>query len=145
MILDLADIRQESDYACGEAAVRIVLRFFGMRFPVPQLATREHGTHPAQIQQALILAGLRTSSGAFRVSQLQAFAEDLSPVICAVRDDEGNGHWVVVRGVRYGKVHYQCPTTGVRTRRVAEWLEQWHDVGMFGDRFDDFGIAAWKP
>lgn len=143
MLLQLPNVRQETDWSCGEAAVRTVLQYLGKRYQVPALSTREHGTHPAQIQQALILAGLRTFSGAFRTSQLRACADDWTPVVCAIRDDDGNGHWVVSAGVRRGRVHYQCPLTGPRSLPEAEWVARWHDVGMYGDKFEDFGIAAW--
>lgn len=144
MILNLPDIRQEHDWSCGDAAVRTVMKFFGRRQPVSPLATREHGTHPAQIQQALILAGLRTFSGSLQVAHLKSLTNAWTPVICAVRDDEGNGHWVVCKGVQYGKVHFQCPSDGPKSRREQEWVDGWHDVGMFADKFDDFGIAVWE-
>jgi ABC-type bacteriocin/lantibiotic exporter with double-glycine peptidase domain len=77
------------------------------------------------------------------VCHLRALTRVDVPVICAVRDDDGGGHWVVVRGVERGRVYFHCPLKGPRSRPEDEWVANWHDVGMLGDRFESYGIAAW--
>jgi ABC-type bacteriocin/lantibiotic exporter with double-glycine peptidase domain len=144
MLLAIPDVRQRTEWDCGDAVVRAVLKYFGLRLPDHLLATPEHGTHPAQIQQELLRAGLKTLSGSFRVSQLKVLAADDAPVICAVRHDDGGGHWVVVRGVERGRVYFQCPHMGPRARLEGDWVTNWYDVGMYSEKFELFGIAAWK-
>ena len=146
MLLTLPDVRQRDTFDCGEAVARSILRFFRVSGwnRLPPFATVEHGAHPAQVQQTLILAGLRTHAGAFRVSHLRAACNDGCPVLCVVKADDGQGHWVGVRGVSRGWVHYHDPAAGPSKRREADWSARWHDVGMYGDRFEDFGIVVWK-
>lgn len=140
-LLDVPDIRQRTDYDCGDAAVDSVLRFLGIRTRAGEaLANSVDGTHPSSIEAALRRAGLVVQSGTMTPADLQHHTQLGRPVLCPIASH--GGHWVVVRGVARGCVYYQCPTDGPLVKRVAEWCALWRDSTRAAHDFDRWGIAV---
>jgi ABC-type bacteriocin/lantibiotic exporter with double-glycine peptidase domain len=135
----LEDVRQKYAHDCGRAAVRCVLRSYGISDRGLGLESCEqNGTHPASIHAALRDAGLQVFSGEIG-DMLQAISR-LAPIITPI--SLHGGHYVVVAGVRRGKVHFQDPLDGPSELKLAEWEAIWKDVDIFGTRYKRFGIVG---
>lgn len=146
-LLHIPDVRQRSDYGCGDAAVDAALGALGLaRKRGTRLSNPEQGMAPDTLAAVLRAAGCVVLAGPVvsGVAGLAHFAGAGCPVLCPVADH--GGHWVVVRGVARGRVHYQCPLDGPGSRRVAEWLSAWHDsTSEGGHRFARWGVVAALP
>lgn len=139
MLLDLPDRRQSADYDCGAAAVAAACLFLGRR-PPARLANPVQGMAPDTVEAALRLAGLPVLSGTMTVDDLRHLTRAGRPVLCPV--SLHGGHWVAVRGVERGRVHFHCPLDGRLALPAAEWVAAWRDTSRAGHEFDRFGIAA---
>jgi hypothetical protein len=79
-MIDLIDLRQQTDYDCGVVCCQIVWEFFGLpRRRVP--ASQIDGTDPRTIEAALRQAGLPVLSGEMSLSDLSHFARTRRPTI----------------------------------------------------------------
>ncbi len=146
MLIDLRDIRQDTDYDCGAAAVRAIASHYGCAARPAGLANPVQGMAPDTLAAALRAMGLRVASLQMLggVADLRHYTRLGFPVACPITSEAG-GHWVVVRGVERGRVHVQCPTRGPGSYPVAQWLAGWHDVSAETlQLFDRWGIVAAK-
>ena len=142
MLLKVADIRQHAGHDCGEAAVRAVLAYHSVTAAV-RIATETHGTDPVQIESALRKIGFGVTSGEMTVADLQHFCHQGRPVIALVHWPEWeSSHFIVVRGVSRGFVHYQDVLTGPGKKSKAEFEAAWLAEGRICS-FRRWGIAAW--
>lgn len=140
VLLDIPDIRQAADYDCGAAALDAVARFHGIRERGPaKLCNVVQGMSPDMIEAWLRAVGLRVLSGSMTVDDLQHLTRTGRPVLCPTT--LYGGHWVVVRGVERGRVHYHCPTIGANKMTFAWWLLHWRDATRAGHEFDRWGIC----
>lgn len=142
MILELKDVRQHDEYSCGDACVDVLLRFWGVRSSVAvlTLANAVQGVGPDACENLLRRAGLSVVSGNITVDDLKNFTKLGRPVMCPV--SVHGGHWVVVSGVARGKVHFQDPTDGPSSLKVADWDAAWHDTSRSGQEFRRWGICG---
>lgn len=144
MLLDLPDLRQQTDYDCGACAVDVIARFHGLRARGPaKLANAVQGMAPDTVAAVLRSLGLRVLAGPLvgGIADLQHYTRAGLPVLCPITADAG-GHWVAVRGVERRRVHYHCPTNGPRTMGLQTWLDGWRDTSASGHDFDRWGIVA---
>lgn len=142
MLLTLPDIRQQSEFDCGEAAVKCVLAYHKISAAV-RLATPSHGTDPTQIEAALRNIGCGVVAGEMTVEDLWHFADVGRPVICLIHWPEGSdSHWVVTRGVSRGQVYYHDPIDGPSKASVKDFESAWKASGRVG-AFRRWGIAPW--
>jgi ABC-type bacteriocin/lantibiotic exporter with double-glycine peptidase domain len=140
VLLDVADIRQDEDYNCGDAAVDAALSVYGLTRPRrSKLANAVQGLSPDTVEAVLRALGLGVLSGEMTVDDLRHFTRAGRPVLCCVAWD--GGHWVVVRGVERSRVHVQCPIRGRVPVPVAEWDRAWSDETVRGRAFVRWGIA----
>lgn len=144
MILKLPDVRQKEPHSCGDAALRIVWDFHGVKSR-PTVATVIDGTSPDTLEAMLWKSGLSVQAGVMDVGDLQYHTRRNRPVICCVTEESGVGHWVVVAGVAYRRVHYQCPVRGPVFESLAEWNRRWDDVTRRGVSFSQWGVATELP
>lgn len=148
MIQAFPGVRQQDDFDCGPAAVKSVLGYYGMdSFTLAKYATmlntsQTDGTDPRSIE-TLLRQRFRLSvvSGDFEVLDLEHFSRQQVPVICLVTRETA-GHYVVVLGVRRGKVHMFDPEDGSLSMTATEFDDCWHDCDRYGLQFKNFGIAA---
>lgn len=84
---------------------------------------------------------LSVLSGTMTVDDLRHLTRTKRPVVCPVTLPDGNGHWVVVRGVLRGRVHIHCPIFGPHAQPVAAWLSRWYDSTSKGHEYDRWGIC----
>lgn len=142
MLLDLPDVRQRDGYDCGPAAIDCALAFLGVRTcaHVLGLANPVHGTAPDTVEALLRRADLPVLSGEMTLADLRHFARGGRPVLCPVALH--GGHWVVVRGVERGSVHYHCPLNGRQKMPRDEWLVHWRDDTTRGVTYSRWGLAV---
>lgn len=147
VLLEIPDVRQGDAHSCGDAAIDAALAALGVaRKRGTRLANPEQGMAPDTLAAVLRAAGCTVLAGPMPggVADLKHFAAAGCPVLCPIADF--GGHWVVVRGVARGRVHYHCPTSGPRSRPVAEWLTLWHDsTSEGGHQFARWGVVAGAP
>lgn len=142
----LPDIRQQAEYDCGPAAVRVLLRAIRKR-PSPDAmrhlgTTAIDGTDPRAIEVCLRAHGLMVNSGSLHWDLLGPVCRKM-PVLTLVTRG-GVGHWVVVAGVENGTVHYQCPSNGPEKMGRRAWIRWWRDVDRLGAIYHQWVIAAWR-
>lgn len=145
-MLRVADIRQRTDYDCGPVCVRIVLAFHKLRWPletVYALSTPHDGTDPRTLESFLRSTGLHVASGSLGIEYLRCATRQASPVI-ALTQHEGAGHYVTVKGVEKGVVHYQCPSLGPCKKKCDDFLADWLDVDRLGVQYRCWGIISHK-
>lgn len=139
-MLTLPDVRQQTDYSCGDAAVESVCRFYGTK-KTGALANPIQGLSPDSIEALLRFRGLTVLAGPLTFADLRHLSKD-RPVICPV--SLAGGHWVVVSGVdSRGRVHYHDPAEGPTYRSRDAWWKVWYDATRTGHNYIQWGICAW--
>ena len=141
MLLDIPLIYQRTAHDCGSATFKIIEGFWGGRGRPPK-ADPLHGLSPDALEPAFRAAGYNVLAGELTTGALRSLTSQGWPVACLIRTDEDAGHWVVVRGVRYGRVHYVDPSAGLQSRTIAEWDVRWHDADRRGTVFRRYGLAV---
>jgi len=116
--------------------------WFEKKVRKPTTACQINGLHPSNFPAVFQRNGFYHCSGAMTVADLKHHTGLGRPVIALV-NFEGEGHWVVVRGVQRGRVHYQCPIDGIESLPVGGFASQWFDTDGHGIRWDNFGCTAW--
>jgi hypothetical protein len=145
-ILDVPDIRQESDYDCGPAALAAALGFLGLPADrgafMTALATTVKGTTPEAVMlyACTLPEVLMTAGGNLEIADLAHFFAAGHPSLCPIQagpaSGESSGHWVVVIGVALGQVFFHDPAAGRRMLSEEDFLAAWHDGG-----YQQFAIA----
>jgi hypothetical protein len=139
-LIEIPDVRQRSDYGCGDAAVDAALGALGIsRKRGTRLSNPVQGIAPDTVAAVLRAAGCVVLAGPMpgTVGDLKHFTASGCPVLCPVANH--GGHWVVVRGVQRGRVYYHCPLDGPLSRPGGEWLAHWHDTSAEGGH----AFACW--
>lgn len=139
-LLDLHDHRQVSAHDCGPTAFRIVCDYFGKAPPAPVSCTIM-GLGPDYLESHLRMAGFAVQFGSMTIADLRHHQEQDRPVICLVNYD-GEGHYIVSRGVSRGRVYFICPTKGSLWLPVLDFQMIWTDVHRLGPTLQQFGIAV---
>jgi ABC-type bacteriocin/lantibiotic exporter with double-glycine peptidase domain len=143
MLLTIPDIRQATDYDCGAAAVDAVCRFHGLRARGPaKYANAVQGMAPSTVEAVLRSLGLTVWGGPILtgVGGLAHLTRAGVPVLCPT--GLRGGHWVVVRGVGRGRVHFHCPVDGPSSLPRLSWESNWCDTSHTGEAFARWGIAT---
>lgn len=147
-LLDVPDVRQESDYDCGRACLKAVFAFWGEAFPkhLSALTNQEQGTHPDTLS-AILRESRRFEliDGSMSVDLLRMLTRNGWPVLVVLTPPGKGGHWVVVRGVARGRVYYHCPTHGRCSLPVASWEDAWDDRDRGNVGYWRWGVCPWRP
>lgn len=138
-VIDTPDLRQEQDHNCGHTAALVALRSVGLD-GTGDLSHPVVGTSPETLVAMLLRGGACVGPGTWTVADLQHFTKSGRPVVCPVATF--GGHWVVVRGVGRGKVHYHCPSFGRESVSFAKWADLWKDLSMSGATYRNWGIVV---
>lgn len=143
-MLSLPDVRQESGWDCGRAALRIICEFYNRPLPlfIANLTNEVTGLAPDTLEAAFRALGLNVISGSWTVDLLKAVTKDGKPVVCLTQLD-GVGHWTVVSGIARGYVYFNCPTAGRTKQKIEEWDRIWIDYHYAGGVFDRWGIMPY--
>lgn len=140
MILELPDTRQTNGWSCGEAAARVVFKYYEIKGRAP-VASPIDGTDPRTLETSLWLAKLSVQAGSMDLDDLRYHTRRGRPVICLVTEGD-TGHWVVVAGLERGRVRYQCPIDGPCVEPAAAFEARWQDVDRMGVRYVRWGISV---
>lgn len=139
-ILDLPVVLQRDEFSCGAAVFACVTRYWEGRGR--KIKSHPHyGTHPDVLEMAFHAAGYHVLAGVMDLEQLKYTTGRGWPVACLVRS-EGEGHWVVVRGVFRNRVYLMDPATGRADVSATDWLEAWSDFDRRGTVFRQYGLAV---
>lgn len=125
------------------ACVTFVLRWHGYRVSYRSVLDELSpsvldGVDPRTIESVLRRRGLSVASGNWTRGDVQHFTRSDRPVIACVPD-----HWVVVAGLRRGRVSLMDPIHGIASEHWSEFAARWLDSDRFGGVYRAFGIVAW--
>jgi uncharacterized protein len=132
-------IRQKYDFSCGSAAVATLLTF-QYNYPVNEQVVFEqmyaHGNR-AKINKEgfslldikLYLESIGFDADGFRASLDQLQKADLPAIVLI--EDRGYHHFVVIKGIRYGRVLVGDPARGTRTIPLDRFDELWKNGLVF--------------
>lgn len=90
------------------------------------------------------------------IETLKEYLEIGIPVICAIQahgekkdySDRDSGHYVVAIGYDSRNIYFEDPMLKENSRgflSTKEFLKRWIDEDIDGWKYDNFGIAIWKP
>ncbi len=143
-LLALPDLRMESDFDCGETALRVVVAFHRVVVPAVRVSLPRDGIDPLGLERAFRRLHFQVTSGEMTVADLRHFCQDRPPVVLVHWPDAPDSHWVVVRGVSRGHVYYHDTDTGPGRLPLAEWDAAWGaSDGRLPTGFRRWGICAW--
>lgn len=126
-------LRQQYDYSCGSAALATLLTYhYGQAVTERQIfeqmyaqgdqaKIRQEGFSLLDMQRLLATRGMRADGFALPLERL-AVARLPAVVLIA---DKGYRHFVVVKGVRDGRVLLGDPARGTRSLTFAEFSSKW--------------------
>lgn len=161
-MLDVAHIRQTTNYSCGPACISMVLRFHGKTLDEQTLIRRTGTTPEDGLSPSGIAKFLRKSRYSHKQQQrmtlslLKAYLERGWPVIVAYQawphkpseTDLGrswdHGHYSVVVCIRDDRVCLVDPSS----RRKRRWLDaskfiaSWRDIETSGRIYRRWGVAV---
>lgn len=156
-------IRQKYDFSCGSAAVATLLSYqYG--YPVNEQAAfvqmYTHGNRQKISREGFSLLDIKRylQSNGFDADGFQLPLEKLQqeglPAIVLI-DEKGYHHFVVVKGLRNGRVLIGDPAIGTRSIPVAQFDQVWKNKLMFVihnrrewasfNRADDWRAAPFAP
>jgi uncharacterized protein len=129
-------IRQKYDFSCGSAALATLLLytyhipasetsvFADMYLNGDRQVIQQSGFSLLDMKEYLSRQGL--PSGGFR-APLEKVAEIRIPAIVLI-NEHGYKHFVVLRGIRDGRVLLADPAIGLRSVSIAEFRQQWSGI-----------------
>jgi predicted double-glycine peptidase len=130
-MIDIPDIRQQTGYTCGPAAVRAALSAVGLDFSEADLTaamkTTAAGTSPRSMVAAMLTMGFDFTAGTMDLADLRHFTHRGYPVVALVTGLDGAGHYVTVAGMDRRDVHLHDPAHGALSFRRAAFLDRWCD------------------
>jgi len=141
-VIQLPDIRQQTDYDCGAVCCHIVWQHYGM--PRRRVAsTQIDGTDPRTLEAALRVSGLPVLSGEMTLADLSHFTRTRPVIVLAkTTTDPATGHYMVCAGQRDRRLHFQCPSRGPVVETPRRFDRRWHDVDRHGVTFRRWGIVV---
>lgn len=145
-MIELQPIFQRKSFDCGRAVVQTVLTYYGRD---PKETRRRlqvssfDGVHPAGIAAFLRDQGLKVLLGEMTLGDLRWQTRQGRPVIALVQRAE-SGHYLVVKGVRRGRVFYADPADGAGDEHELAFLGRWHDTDGLGTKYEYFGLSVFE-
>lgn len=153
VLLDVPDVRQQTDYSCGAAALASVLQHHGIDFDEAELreilgSDPQDGTTIPAIAGFAARQGLAVTMARMDLAKLRGHLEAGRAVIAPIQADDPaantGGHYVVVIGHGGGKLTLQDPMAGRGEIDEAAFDRRWHDVDKTLRQVDHYGIAVGK-
>jgi predicted double-glycine peptidase len=132
-------VRQKYDFSCGSAAVATLLTYqYG--YPVSEQMAFEqmyaHGNQRKISREGFSLLDIKEYLGAngfdadgFEVPLAKLQQENLPAIVLI--DEKGYHHFVVIKGVRDGRVLVGDPARGTRTMPIPQFNELWKNHLVF--------------
>ena len=150
-------VRQQYDFSCGSAATATLLSHqYGVQVDEQQVfvAMYKNGDQAkiraqgfSLLDMRRYLQGLGFEADGFQVSLEKLAREELPAIV--LLNDRGYRHFVVIKGVRDGRVLIGDPARGTRTLSLARFAALWDNRVLFviHNRRDQarFNLAAdWR-
>lgn len=132
-------VKQQFDFSCGSAAVATLLTYqydYPMTEQTAFAQMWENGNQEKIRQQGFSLLDIRRFLGAHGFVAdgyelpLQTLAKTHTPAIVLITE-HGYHHFVVVKGLRDGRVLVGDPATGTRPMSLASFEQKWEDHVIF--------------
>ena len=132
-------IRQQYDFSCGSAALATLLTYqYGYPVSEQQVFAEmfQHGDQAKIRREGFSLLDIRRFlvSRGFEADGYEAPLEKLeqtkTPAIVLIVE-HGYHHFVVIKGVRNGRILIGDPATGTRAMSKASFEEKWQDRVLF--------------
>lgn len=146
MLLDTPKDRMKFDYDCGGNALAVFFGTHGLSLPEAyyKLASpaRGIGTETAEAVLGSHFAGVAVGIN-WTLDDLKFHLSLSRPIITLVCVDTDADHWVVVRGIENGRVHYHDPAYGRRSKSEKAWLRWWQ--GSERNSWPRYGLTGWLP
>jgi uncharacterized protein len=132
-------VRQKYDFSCGSAAVATLLTYqYG--YPVSEQMAFEqmyaHGNQRKISREGFSLLDIKEYLGAngfdadgFEVPLAKLQQENLPAIVLI--DEKGYHHFVVIKGIRDGRVLVGDPARGTRTMPIRQFNELWKNHLVF--------------
>lgn len=154
--------RQQTDYTCGPAALKMVAGHEGVEVTEEEIAEKadsgkEKGTPPNDLAAAGKKLGLEVEMRPeLTLDELKGLTDAGIPVICDIQDhgdEEGykeltEGHYVVCTGVDDQYVYFNDPAiegTGKRKLDRETFQRRWRDKEYNGRKWERLGLVVRKP
>jgi uncharacterized protein len=132
-------VRQKYDFSCGSAAVATLLTYqYG--YPVSEQMAFEqmyaHGNQRKISREGFSLLDIKEYLGAngfdadgFEVPLAKLQQENLPAIVLI--DEKGYHHFVVIKGIRDGRVLVGDPARGTRTMPITQFTQLWKNHLVF--------------
>jgi ABC-type bacteriocin/lantibiotic exporter with double-glycine peptidase domain len=157
-LICLPQLRQTYDFDCGSKALQSILAYYGIEIREDKIMntakTNKDGTSPQGIKRAISKYGLQSKSGKMTIENLKRYIDLKIPVLILLQAWPGkdktnwekdwlDGHWVVAIGYTKEKIIFEDPWSIYKTYlKYDELLKRWHDKGLDGKKYLNFGIAV---
>lgn len=127
--------RQETDYYCGPAVLKMVLRHFGIKISQKTLA-RDAGTDSGTGTFHHAMRTIIKNSGLFSytkrnatIQEVEMFVRRCLPVIVNYIEPEGEGHYAIVVGYNANNLIFNDPWHGKHfTLSKMRFENRWHNA-----------------
>ena len=131
-------VRQGYDVSCGAASLATLLKYYYGKKEVSEkqliaeiikVGDREkikkYGFSLLELKRYAESQGYQ--SGGFKIKDVTKLAQLKIPAITLIRP-RGYAHFVVVKGVSKGQIHYADPAFGNRSKSMKEFAKEWSGV-----------------
>jgi predicted double-glycine peptidase len=155
--LDVPDVRQQSTYDCGAAALAACCQSLGVPCDLNQItaglgSTPTGGTLPDAMVRVAQSLGLRVATDeGLSIEALCNWLDRGRPVILCIQagtpaenGELTGGHYVVAVGHGNGNVVLQDPVAGKTALNFADLEARWIDRDATGRTYERWGCAVWK-
>ena len=130
-------VRQRFDLSCGSAALATLLKYYyGLKVTEKQLIDEmvRHGDKAKIRKLGFSMLELKKYGDrhgfvarGFKVKSVESLTKLKIPVITLITT-RGYGHFVVLKGVKNGRVYYADPAFGNRSRTYGEFRKEWSKI-----------------
>jgi len=146
--MKLNDLRQQTEFDCGDTARTVAL--LGAGYPkrlvksLPPISTPEHGTPPRRMALLLrrngIKARLHKRLTLAKAEKLMAAGFTL---VCPVagKDNGHDWHWITLQRVSETLVTYHDPFCGFTSKSKLDFLDWWEDTDYRGERWQSAAVV----
>lgn len=162
-LINLPQLRQTYYFDCGAKALQSILGYYGIEVREDKIIkiakTDEKGTSVQAIKKVINRYGLKMKASKMNIEILKKNIDDKIPTLVLIqawplkqkinwKNSWIDGHWVIVIGYTKEKIIFEDPSSIYKTYlKYDELLERWHDIGLDGKKYLNFGIAVFgkKP
>lgn len=160
-IIDMPGGIQTFDFDCGAKALQLVMAYYGIETRedelMKELKTDQNGTSVKNMVSVAVAKGFQVvAECGVSLEKVKQYVDQKTPVIALIqawaerhmtleewRDDDDDGHYVIVIGYEGNIIVFEDPSSFRRTWLTAEeFVFRWHDVDpRTKERLDHFAMV----